>query len=279
VMQPSWDGDSFLALKQYGAQLLALKKNRIWRVLGTYPGEFTLKEQYGGGVAAPATLGLNASALYMLGIDGVTVYDGADAVVFQKDAYRNLFARFNSGAIDEACACIYKAKYYLALALDGSQTNNAVLVYDTNENTWGFWQGVSVESFLPTDKHLYFTSAGTPGAVYRWAEGERAMPLEWVTPWQTFGRMDAVKEAFTIRYVIDAEDDVGMWLEMETDRGNWIRKYTRKAANPGTSTARMDAVTFTSAKGRRWRLRVKSLGGAMWTMPGGMQVQCDVNAD
>ena len=39
IQQPSWDGDSFVALRTYGSYLLAIKKNRVWRVSGTNPGE------------------------------------------------------------------------------------------------------------------------------------------------------------------------------------------------------------------------------------------------
>lgn len=37
IQQPTWDGDSFTALMQIGAQLVAFRKNTVWRVLGTDP--------------------------------------------------------------------------------------------------------------------------------------------------------------------------------------------------------------------------------------------------
>ena len=37
LKQPSWDGDSFTALTPFGDQLVALKRTRVWRIMGTNP--------------------------------------------------------------------------------------------------------------------------------------------------------------------------------------------------------------------------------------------------
>jgi len=90
IMQPTWDGDSFLALKQYGNVLLAIKRNSIWRISGTNPGEFVMQQQYGGGTIAENTVAIYNDFAYMLGEYGLMRYDGSGAFPFQQDALQTL---------------------------------------------------------------------------------------------------------------------------------------------------------------------------------------------
>ena len=76
IQQPTWDGDSFTALKQIGAQLVAFRKNTVWRVLGTDPGEFAWRQQYGGGTAYENTICIEGERVLMLGDSGLLQYDG-----------------------------------------------------------------------------------------------------------------------------------------------------------------------------------------------------------
>ena len=39
----------FVALRQYGDNLLAVKRSSVWRIYGTDPSSFTMAQQYGGG--------------------------------------------------------------------------------------------------------------------------------------------------------------------------------------------------------------------------------------
>lgn len=76
ILQPSWDGDSFTALMPFGSQLIALKRERVWRILGTDPGEYAFKEQYGGGAAFAGTVAVEGERMLMLGREGLLQYDG-----------------------------------------------------------------------------------------------------------------------------------------------------------------------------------------------------------
>lgn len=76
ILQPSWDGDSFTMLKTFGSQLMAFKRTRVWRVLGTDPGEYTFKEQFGGGTQYERTVAVDVARILMLGREGLLQYDG-----------------------------------------------------------------------------------------------------------------------------------------------------------------------------------------------------------
>ena len=85
ILQPTWDGDSFLSLKQYGNTLLAIKRNSIWRISGTNPGEFTIQRQYGGGTIAENTIAVEGEYAYMMGEYGMMRYDGSGAHPFLQE--------------------------------------------------------------------------------------------------------------------------------------------------------------------------------------------------
>lgn len=86
ILQPTWDGDSFLALRQFGNSLLAIKRNSVWRIYGTNPGEFTMQQQYGGGTIEENTLAVYNDSAYMLGEYGLLQYNGTGAFPFLQDA-------------------------------------------------------------------------------------------------------------------------------------------------------------------------------------------------
>jgi hypothetical protein len=278
ISQPSWDGDSFLAMMQYGAQLLAFKKRRVWRVLGTNPGEFYMKEQYGGGLLAPRSLALHGTDVFMLGLESVFRYDGMDAQPHQPENTAGIFARVNRDALDGAVGCMHGEKYYLALPLDGSTVNNTVLVYDKHWNTWMLWRHISVESLLSTEDRLYFTSSSTPGQVYVWDGGKTACPLEWQSPWFTLGRADARKENFQFRFTFDVTQDTEITLTVETERDAYKRTFTVKPPYPGRLGPKLVLIPI-ACSGRRFRFNIQANGGEMWRMVGGMSIQCDINSD
>lgn len=86
ILQPTWDGDYFVSLRQYGSDLLSVKRNSIWRIYGTNPGEFSMQRQYGGGTIEENTFTVYNQYAYMLGEYGLMRYDGTGAYPYQQEA-------------------------------------------------------------------------------------------------------------------------------------------------------------------------------------------------
>ncbi len=281
VLQPSWDGDSFTALTPFGSQLLALKRTRVWRVMGTNPGEYVFKEQYGGGTPYAATVAVDNTAVWMLGRDGLCRYDGETVSPHQPTRAAGVFARMHAQALAGACACMYRGVYLCALPLDGAANNNAVLLYDTREDTWLLREGVSVESFLPTEDALYFTSAHTPGQVWQWRDDcWPSLPAEgvrWVSPWCDLGQKNARKEGFALYLAVECREPVTLCITLETERRQKTRAV-RFAPTPPGSRAPQRRIRF-GGSGRQFRLTLSSPPGAAWRVTGGMQVECEVDVD
>ena len=281
VMQPSWDGDSFTALTPFGDQLVALKRTRVWRILGTNPGEYAFKEQYGGGAPFSATVAVDGMRILMLGRQGVLCYDGESVIPFQQTFAKGVFARMNRSALDNAVACMWRNTYYLALPLDEATANNAVLMYNTEEQTWLLRDDVSVESFLPTEEALYFTSATTPGKVWRWREdcreGGFAQPMRWVSPWFDLNYKNLLKGGFTVYLTVEAEAEMTLTVGIQTEK-----KLKTKAVSfsppAGERQAKQRRLTF-GGNGRRFRFILESASTTPWRLLGGLQIVAETDGD
>lgn len=305
ILQPSWDGDSFTALRAFGSQLIAFKKTRVWRILGTDPGEYVFKEQYGGGAPYARTIVVDTERIFALTDRGVVVYDGLSVTPFQQQYAQSVFARMNKAALGEACACIWRDCYYCALPLDGADHCNAVLVYNTVENTWLLHDAVSVSTFLPSEEALYFTSPEAPSSVFTWSadsweSGAACKAVtRWVTPWNDLGSKSIVKSVFDLYMTLEVQDrPVVLRVSMQTEK--WIKtRYLH--ASPGEATARFagwgvrddlktsgrtpvsvpapQRIRF-NGSARRFRLIIESSpGGAPWRLVGGLQLAMESEMD
>ena len=281
IMQPSWDGDSFQALTSFGSQLIALKRTRVWRVIGTNPGEYIFKEQYGGGTAYANTLAVDGTRMLMLGRDGLMQYNGESVAPYFQDYARLVFARMNRDALDQAVGCLYRGTYYCALPLDGSRVNNAVLMFNTLERTWLLRDGIKVESFLPAENALYFTSSSYPGRIYRWREDgwEDGNPLDlmWVGGWQDFGRKDVAKGSFTAYMTVECSEPVELKISIQTEKKIKTKTLTFNPPPEG-QLAKQRRIVF-GGNGRRFRVVIESNGTAPWRMIGGVQIEAETDMD
>lgn len=290
ISQPSWDGDSFTALRSFGSQLIAFKKTRVWRILGTDPGEYTFKEQYGGGAPYEGTIAVDTERILMLSRRGVVVYDGLAVSPFQQEYTRGVWERVNAGALGNACAAIWHEKYYCALPLDQSESNNAVLVYNPVDGTWLLREDVQVERFLPTEDVLYFTSATTPGRIWKWGEDswETGIATQaetyWATPWNDLNYRQIVKGGFEVYLLCEVQNaPVTLSISIQTEKKIKTKTYTIK---PLTDMERRKGKGHKQKRlhfggtGRRFRLMIQSpQNSPVWRLIGGILIVTETDPD
>ena len=61
---------------------------------------------------------------------------------------QDVIDRINWTAASGACAAFWRSRYFIALPLDGSSTNNFLLVFNTILKSWqGIWTGLSINHF------------------------------------------------------------------------------------------------------------------------------------
>lgn len=290
INQPSWDGDSFTALRAFGSQLIAFKKTRVWRILGTDPGEYTFKEQYGGGAPYAGTIAVDNERILMLTKQGVQIYDGLSVSPYMQEYCLNVWRRMKDTAMDQASAVLWHGKYYCAVPLDNSAINNAVVIYDPVDGTWLLREDVSVEQFLATEGKLYFTSSTTPGRIWLWREDSWATgsatsaATRWVTPWNDLGSKRIVKGGFEVYLLCEVKSTaVTLKVSIQTEKKTKTKEYTVQPLTAAEITAgkshKQKRLHFGGA-GRRFRLIIETAAGsAVWRLVSGVLIVSETDPD
>ena len=286
IQQPSWDGDSFTALHAFGSQLIAFKRTRVWRILGTDPGEYTFKEQYGGGTPYASTIAVDSERIFMLTDQGIALYDGLAVTPFQQEYAEDVFHRMNRAALEKASACLWRGKYYCALPLDDSPVNNAVLIYNTLDGTWLLRDDLKVEAFLATEDKLYFTSADAPGRVSvweldSWASGKATTAAtRWVSPWTDLGHKEIQKGGFEVYLLPEVQGKpVTLSISIQTEKKQKTKKHTVQPVTVLGRQHKQKRVHFGGA-GRRFRLIIESPSGSpAWRLIAGVMIVAEIDPD
>lgn len=291
IDQPSWDGDRFFALKRFGDQLLAFKKNAIWRVMGTNPGEFMMSQQYGSGTEYPKTIAVDRERVFMESRGGLTVYDGMSSSGFAQEMVEQLWRSVNFSALGECCATLFKDRYYVAFPVDGSSVNNAMLVYNLKENTILYYPNVRIEAFMPTDDELFVTSSDLPGRILKinydsWVSGKTSGEATlWITPWMDFGRKSIQKGGFDLYFIPEVQDEpVTLVFTVQTEKKTKTKRYT---VLPLTAEQREKHKEHRGKRlhfggsGRKFRLTIETEAGvtAPWRLVGGIQMIVETDPD
>lgn len=277
ISQPTWDGDSFNSLIQFGNYLIAFKKHSIWRVSGTDPGVFVWSKQYGGGTLYHRTVAVDGERIIMLGDTGLMVYDGLTVEPFKPEQTEDFFKTANWDAMDEACGCMWHDKYYLSLPTGESTTNNAVLIYNTREDTWMLRDDVAVSQFLPDGDTLYFAS-GNKVYLWKedsWEEGTAIASTQWVTPWFDMGDKSSTKGPWVVYFTLEAKAPGSIDVSIETEKGKKTKTYNFPD-NEGV--ARQKSITF-GGVARRFRLHFESASAVPWRIIGGVEIATEIDED
>ena len=291
IMQPSWDGDSFTALKSFGSQLIAFKKHRVWRILGTDPGEYTFKEQFGGGTPYEKTIAVDIERIFMADDNGMAVYDGLSVNPANRETIEILWRSINKSKLDQMCAALFDKRYYLAFPTGTSTTNNALLVWNMTDNTLLYHTGIAIESFMTTPDQLYATSSTLPGKVVKikydsWVTGSATgAAVRWVTPWLDFNYKRIKKGGFDVYFQPEVKNTaVTLRFSVQTEKKIKSKTYT---IQPLTNMEISNNKNYKQKRlhfggtGRRFRLIIEADSGvtAPWRLIGGIQMVVETDPD
>ena len=279
INQPTWDGESFMALSPFGGYLLAIKPTTIFEIRGTDPSSFTISEAYGtDGPVEERTICADGTNLLFLTGGGLGVYDGQAMRLVSRDALCETMDLRMDGTQSLATACVAGHVYYLALCVRASagdviSENNTVVEYDTERGTFMLRTGLRVKDFYALGDRVYFTQADSPHEVLRYGDSAaggyagQAMECVWETAWLDLGKAYK-KRDFVLRFTADAdEEDVPVELTIQTER----REKTRTVL---LHRRRRDYRVRIQLSGRRVRLRIRSHSrAALWRIYGGVQVE------
>ena len=289
ILCPNWDGDRFLALREYGSQLLAFKNKAVWRVVGSNPDEFYLRQQYGRGARCEDTISISASYCFMLGDEGIMRYDGETVAEFRHPDVKDIMlGRVNWQAVDKqdydesqystefvnrACAIQHSDIYYLALPLDGSTENNAVLIYNPHEGSFSLMTGVHVQCWLEVGDRLFYASRepGHYGRIRELTDAGETLPVLWRSGWQDLGMKSSVKSTFTVYFTCDAPTAFPLNLGLRTEKKLKLKTLTVKPGKP--------CRIHMNVQGRYFQLELSSNSVSPFQLNGGIRMDLELDPD
>lgn len=285
ILQPSWDGDKFTALKTFGDQLIAFKGSHVWRVMGVSPGEYTFTEQYGGGTMFPNTICVDGDKIFLVEKDGLSIYDGMTVSPFNRPFIEKFWRTVNKDAMDQMCAAVFKRKYYLAVPTGNSTVNNALLVYNIDEGSFLVYKDIYIESLMPAGDILYATSSESPGLVYElnydsWKTGlSSGRHTKWETPWMDFNFKTIAKGGYEIYFNPEVKGlPVTFRFTIKTEKKEKSKEIT---IQPTTFQQKQRRIRF-GGTSRRFKLMIEALPHpqkTVWRMPGGIHMVVETDPD
>ena len=267
IQLPTFNGGRILALRNLFDDVLVFKQRDLYRIVGTYPGNYEVVRVHGVvGPLARESIVSGGDRVFFLSGEGLCVYNGVTALPVTAQPARRFFDRICRQSAHKACAVIHKNRLILAAPLDGSSENNALLVMDLASGSCMERSGVSARCFLTLDEELLF--AGADGAVYRLDEGSTydGAPIEayWRTPWTDLGNQ-------TYEKYLDSLFLIGrgtLEVVCETDRH---RSVHRLRLGETERPARVKLC----GHGRRFRLTLRNVEGSAFCVRDGLCLTAD----
>lgn len=278
INQPTWDGDSFIAIENFGGYLLAIKTRTVFEIRGTDPSSFTITQAFGtDGPIEARTICTDMQVMYFLAQSGIGMYDGATLRLLARDALHETMKMRMEGRDSLATAAINEHVYHLALCVkeytgEVVSENNCVIEFDTERGTFMLRKGLRVKDFYSLGGKMYFTQANSPHEALYYAQedakGYLGEPMEslWQTGWLDLGKA-YMKRDFVLRFTAEAdEDDLPLEIAIITDR-----REKRKTVL--LSRRRKDYRVKIQQSGVRVQLRLRSDRAAGWRIYGGVEVE------
>ena len=275
---PTWDGDSFIAMRPFGSYLLAFKRQTVCILTGADPGEYTIYEGYGtDGPIAENTIVTHQNTALFLTRNGIGMYDGSTLRMIDRDAIAEISKHINYSAINTSAAAFHDGVYCCAIPIDGAVLPNAVIEYDTTRGTFMLRTGFGVGAWLKGEGSLLLTTTENPYRACLWGDSDtydgKQIDSVWISPWSDAGYKEATKSGFRLRALIEGEGTVD--FSVQTERKT--KTKTIAVQNPDTQKKKMISKSV-SNKGRQYRWKIESKG-IPFVVNNGIQLEIELDSD
>lgn len=181
---PTWDGGKIIGIKTIFDDLVVFKSKQMFKIFGTYPGNYQKVTLFTSeGAICDRTIVSCAKGSYFLDSSGIYNYDGVNVHVVS-DKIKDIIARINKNQYSKTTAIYNDNKYYLAVPLDNSESNNAVIIYDTDRNKYDLYEGINVNDFIEYNKKILFCS--DDGYIYEFNVGDKFNDRPIEMTWKSF---------------------------------------------------------------------------------------------
>lgn len=257
---PTWDGGSIIGLKTIFDDVVVFKNRNIFKVLGTYPGEYEVKQLFStNGAIADGSIVADQNVAYFLDITGIYIYDGMNVIKISH-AIKDTISRINKDKVKNSVGCFFRDSYFLAVPVDGSLVNNLLIEYNTVKKDFLLHELSDINSLIKHKEEFLFSDS--KGMVYKMFEGDKFIKLGeepqninsvWETGSYDLGNKNARKSTEYLYFAGSGDGDIK--VTCITERGE-------RSTRPITLGEEQIHRVKLKNKGRTIKLRFENIDGA-----------------
>lgn len=255
VNVPTWDGGVCIGISNIFSDVVIFKTNNIYRVVGTYPSVYEVKQVYSSvGSIAEKTIVSGNDRAFFLSKDGLYYYNGVSAYPLLGDMAKDVV--INPSYAKNAVSIIHKNVLYCAFPEGSSTVNNAVFVYDLLNKNLMIWRGLAVTDFMEYNDELLFTNS--TGYVYHIDDTAISFDgtninAHWETPWQDLDAFRVTKTADTLYFY--AKGNGIMRVDVTFDGKTKTKNVTL------SPSGKLHSLSL-NLEGRRFKMKFSNVSGS-----------------
>lgn len=257
---PTWDGGKIIGLKVLFGDLFVFKNKNIFRIFGTYPGNYELEQVCSTtGAISDRSIVSGTSAVYFAAKDGIYAFNGSTAsLVSQK--IKNTWKSLNQKYIKNAVGIFYDNKYYLAVPEGSSKGNNLLIKYNTEDGNFTFIRGLTINDFIEFEGNMYFSNnAGVFDMFQSNSLGSSDYKANWTTGKLNFGASNSVKRTQRIYFLGSGKGKVEISIENEKGKKKIVQLeltaiekiFKKRIKNKGRTLK----FSFSSVDGSKFKIK------------------------
>lgn len=261
---PTWDGGKCIAVTSIFDNIVIFKSKTIFKIYGTYPGEYANKAVFTStGAIAKRSIVNAVTVAFFLANDGIYAYNGSQTQLISSPI-KDIIATMNSNYADKACGVFYDNKYILAIPTGSSIVNDTLIEYDTLKKTFNVKKGINVNDFVEYNGKLLFCNDDlTTGNSYVYEYGNglnyngNNIEAFWSTPETDFDVPNATK---TSTYIYATFQGIGQLKIESTFDGVTKSILIDLPETPKVLKKRI------RNKGRRFKFKFSNVDGSTFTI-------------
>lgn len=257
---PTWDGGKIIGLKVVFNDLLVFKNRQVFKIFGSYPGNYTKVQLFNSnGAIADRSIVTTPKGALFLNTDGIYMYGGANVTLIS-DRIKDIIKNLNQSAIGSSTGIYFNGKYYLAVP-EGNTYNSTILVYNLNTNVFSPpIRGVNVNQFVEFNNQLlYVTNNGTLCQLETGTNFDgTSISTYYETVTTDLGAMNAKKMTDYLYFTGRGNGDVKFTLTMYDKKG----KVKTKIKQVTLTQVEMPYAVKMNCSGRSMMLRIENVNGS-----------------
>jgi hypothetical protein len=254
------DGGRIIGLKVAFDDVLIFKTKNIFKIFGTYPGEYRRVQIFSAnGAIADKSIATSNVGAFFIDSKAIYQYGGVNCTPISQKI-DNTFKTLNENYLDKACAIFHDNKYILAVPEGTSTENNLIIIYDVLSQTFSFKRGFVVTQFQEIGEDVIFSSNN--GKIYKLDLGDnfdgQAINAVYETGKFNLGLLNADKtiEAF----YFTSKGSGSLKVTAISDRGTEKSKIVTLTANEKIFNINLNL------RGRWLKFRFENLNGSDFTI-------------